>query len=30
MIIDMIEILLWDVCEGENIYDKNLFLGKLV
>lgn len=26
----MIEILLRDVCEGENIYDKNLFLGKPV
>lgn len=26
----MIEILLRDFCEGENIYDKNLLLGKSV
>ena len=29
MITDMIEILLWDVCEVENMYDKN-FLLRLV
>lgn len=26
----MIEILLRDFCEGENIYDKHLLLGKSV